>query len=114
MRQRIRELLQDKLELRVPESAELLTSLEVRRFLRLSRDTLRDWRKNGGGPPFLRLSRQTVRYPRRAFERYVWEHLQGRPSRSGNKAAGLRLQREPPLLSASQVGTQTRCEKVGG
>jgi len=32
---------------------DLLTSHEVARFLRVSRDTLRGWRRAGDGPPFL-------------------------------------------------------------
>ncbi|MGA2606249.1 MAG: helix-turn-helix domain-containing protein [Terriglobia bacterium] len=99
MKRRIRELLEEKLELRVPESARLLTSFEVARFLRVSHWTLCDWRKNGVGPPFLKLSRQTVRYPRRAFERYMRQHLQGRTLPSGNKPAGLPLQGNRSLLS---------------
>jgi hypothetical protein len=100
MRRRIRELLKQKLEVRVPESAGLLTSFEVARSLRVSRYTLSDWRKNGGGPPFLRLSRQTVRYPRRAFERYMRQHLRGGALTTGDKATDLPLRKKPPLLSA--------------
>ena len=86
MRQRIRELLDEKLALRVPESAELLTSFEVARFLRVSRWTLCDWRKNGGGPPFLKLSRQAIRYPRKAFERYIYQHLESASTSGGRDA----------------------------
>jgi predicted DNA-binding transcriptional regulator AlpA len=78
MRQRIRELLKEKLELRVPESAALLTSFEVASLLRVSRYTLSDWRKNGTGPPFLKVSRGVVRYPRRAFAHWLRQHLQSK------------------------------------
>jgi excisionase family DNA binding protein len=100
MRQRVRALLDQKLELRLPESAGSLTTYEVARFLRVSRWTLSAWRKNGVGPPFVKLSRRTVRYPRRAFERYMRQHLQGGTLRSGTKAADSALQKNPPLLSA--------------
>lgn len=86
MRQRIRQLLEEKLALRVPESARLLTAFEVARFLRVSRWTLSDWRKNGGGPAFLKLSRRTIRYPRKAFERYIYQRLD-RASTSGGADA---------------------------
>ena len=65
------------MELRVPESAKMLTTFEVASFLRVSRDTLSNWRENGAGPPFVKLSRRVLRYPRRAFERYMRQHLQG-------------------------------------
>lgn len=90
MTQRVRALLQEKLALRVPESAALLTSFEVARFLRVSKWTLCDWRKNGGGPPFLKLSRQAIRYPRKAFERYIYQHLDGASTSGGGDAKILR------------------------
>jgi predicted DNA-binding transcriptional regulator AlpA len=78
MRQRVREILAEKLELRVPESAQMLTTFEVAHFLRVSRWTLSDWRRNGTGPPFVKLSRRVLRYPRYAFERWMYRHLQSK------------------------------------
>lgn len=77
MRRRVRKILAEKLELRVPKSAQVLTTSEVARFLRVTRWTLGNWRKDGAGPPFIKLSRQIVRYPRGAFERWMYRHLQG-------------------------------------
>lgn len=77
MKRNIRKVLAEKLELRAPESAEMLTSFEVARYLRVGYRTLTGWRIDGGGPPFLKLSRSAVRYPRRAFERYLSQHLLG-------------------------------------
>lgn len=100
MRRSVRKVLAEKMELQVPESTRMLTTFEVANFLRLSRDALSDWRKNGVGPPFLKLSRRTVRYPRRAFERYMRQHLQDRTLLSGNKPAELALQENRSLLSS--------------
>ena len=77
MRREIGAVLAMKLPFRAPEGAELLTTSEVARFLRVSRWTLYAWRKNGAGPPSLLLSRQTVRYPRVAFMSYMRQHLGG-------------------------------------
>jgi hypothetical protein len=77
MKQRIRELLAERLELQVPEGVELLRTGEIARYLRISRDALGEWRRNGGGPPFVKLSHQTVRYPRRGLVRFMREHLHG-------------------------------------
>jgi predicted DNA-binding transcriptional regulator AlpA len=76
MRQRVRALLREKLELRLPESVRMLTTFEVASFLRVSRDTLSDWRASGAGPPFVKLSRRILRYPRRGFERFMDQRLQ--------------------------------------
>jgi hypothetical protein len=57
--------------------AHLLTSFEVGAFLRVSRWTLRDWRKAGKGPPFLKISRQVVRYPVAGLKRFLNQHLRG-------------------------------------
>ena len=96
MRRRVREILAEKLELRVPESVRMLTTFEVASFLRVSRDTLSDWRASGAGPPFVKLSRRILRYPRRGFERFMYRHLQGASrgrccgmSRTGRSFRGL-------------------------
>jgi len=87
MRRNIREALAERLGIQVPKEAVLLTSFEVAHFLRISRDALAHWRKNGRGPAFMRISRRTVRYPRKAFQRYLEQHLQGRIS-AGVEANG--------------------------
>ena len=47
--------------------AQMLSTGEVIRLLRVHRDTLKDWRRNGKGPRFIRLegsdNRGRVRYP---------------------------------------------------
>lgn len=77
MRQLIRELLAEKLETRAPEGAEMLTSREVARYLRVSKDALMEWRKNDVGPAFLRLHSGKIRYPVSGFKRYLRQHLHG-------------------------------------
>jgi predicted DNA-binding transcriptional regulator AlpA len=75
MRRQIRELLARKLDFVMPPSTEMLTRREVCRFLRVSKDTVMAWHKRGIGPPFVKLTRQVVRYPVRSFKRYLREHL---------------------------------------
>ena len=93
MKQRIRELLAERLELQVPEGVELLRTGEVARYLRMSRDALREWRRNGLGPQFLRFSRQSIRYPKLGLVRYLRQHLRGRIRASGER---------PPLREGQQ------------
>jgi len=50
---------------------ELLRSFEVARFLRVSRDTLRNWRRANHGPPFVKLSRHHLCYLRRGLGRWL-------------------------------------------
>jgi hypothetical protein len=76
MKRSIEKVLAERLEFRLPEGAELLTTFEVARLLRLSRWTLCCWRKNGGGPPFVKLSRGIVRYLRAGLECYLGQALQ--------------------------------------
>lgn len=75
MRQAVRALLREKLGVPLGESVRMLTTFEVAGFLRVSRYTLSGWRKKGAGPPFVKLSRRTLRYPREAFEQYVRSRL---------------------------------------
>jgi len=60
---------------------DLLTNREIARFLRVSLDTLREWRKAGGGPPFLWLSgnnhRRHLRYLRRSLGRWLNRRIEG-------------------------------------
>jgi len=57
-------------EFALPES-ELLTTRETGRFLRVSRDTLCNWRRAGQGPPFVKLSRHHLCYLRRGLGRWL-------------------------------------------
>jgi predicted site-specific integrase-resolvase len=53
------------------QTQEMLTPAQVADMLRVPRETLRYWRKNGKGPPWTRLSDQVIRYPREAFEKWL-------------------------------------------
>jgi hypothetical protein len=75
MKRSIRAALARKLDFALPPSVEMLTSYEVRRYLRVSEDTLVAWRRERRGPPFVKLTRQVIRYPIRPFKRYLREHL---------------------------------------
>lgn len=48
-------------------SHEFLSPVQVGRLLGISRWSLLLWRKKGFGPPFLRITRGTIRYPRLAL-----------------------------------------------
>jgi predicted DNA-binding transcriptional regulator AlpA len=56
-------------------SSRMLSTYELACFLGVSRWTLRAWRKTGIGPPFLKLTRGSVRYPRALLEKWIKEHL---------------------------------------
>jgi excisionase family DNA binding protein len=49
----------------------LLTPAEVADLLGVSERTLEGWRRAGGGPGFLRLSRHTVRYRAEAVQDFL-------------------------------------------
>lgn len=57
--------------------ADFLTTSEIAQILRISPWTLFAWRKAGKGPPFLKLSRNILRYPRRAFVIWMRQSIQG-------------------------------------
>ena len=52
-------------------STELLTSFEVADRLGLSPWALTAWRRHHKGPPFVRVGRKTIRYPRRDFDEWL-------------------------------------------
>jgi hypothetical protein len=52
-------------------STPTLMTFELACFLRISTWTVRDWRRRGVGPPFLKLSRKTIRYPKVALEEWL-------------------------------------------
>jgi predicted DNA-binding transcriptional regulator AlpA len=43
-----------------PETGTLLTTVEAAAFLRMSKHTLNGWRRNGHGPPWIRIGRRIV------------------------------------------------------
>lgn len=43
----------------------LITETEAAKFLNFSISTLRNWRSEGKGPEFIKISQRTVRYRRR-------------------------------------------------
>ena len=51
--------------------SEFLTALEVADRLGLSRWALVAWRHQHKGPEFVRIGRNTIRYPRAAFEAWL-------------------------------------------
>jgi hypothetical protein len=52
-------------------SSELLSPFQVARFLGMSVWTLILWRKKGFGPPFLRITRSIIRYPKPGFDAWL-------------------------------------------
>jgi hypothetical protein len=85
MTTQVQKALAGRLELEIPLGAAMLTTFEVGRILRLSRWTLGAWRAVGQGPPFVKLARNTVRYPRRVFERWLRQRLRGAALASGKE-----------------------------
>lgn len=55
---------------------ELMTQEEVAKFLRVTVDTLADWRREGKLKSF-RLNHRTVRIPREEVQRFLDECLEG-------------------------------------
>ena len=56
--------------MRRQKSSEFLSPLQVAQLLGMSAWSLLLWRRKGFGPPFLRITRSTIRYPREGFD--VW------------------------------------------
>jgi predicted DNA-binding transcriptional regulator AlpA len=56
-------------------TAELLTTHQVAAILGCTRWTLNYWRKQRQGPPFVMLTRGTIRYPRASFESWLKARL---------------------------------------
>ncbi|CAH2603760.1 Helix-turn-helix domain-containing protein [Rhodovastum atsumiense] len=54
-----------------PSAGGLLTTAGAAAWLGVRRKALERWRCSGGGPPFVRLGRKTVRYRVRDLEAYV-------------------------------------------
>ena len=53
------------------ESGEFLSSFRVAAILGISPWTLVVWRRQKSGPRFVRIGRNTIRYPRREFEAWL-------------------------------------------
>ena len=53
------------------KGTEFLTSLEVADRLGLSLWALNVWRRKGRGPEFVRIGRNTIRYPKQEFEGWL-------------------------------------------
>jgi predicted DNA-binding transcriptional regulator AlpA len=75
MKRRIQEQIDQKLAREPLNGLEMLKSGEVSRYLRLTRWTLLVWRRKRQGPPFVKLGRNIVRYPRWRLEQFVQKHL---------------------------------------
>lgn len=50
---------------------EMLTPSDVAKRLNVTTATLRQWRMQGGGPPYLDLADKTIRYPESELSRWV-------------------------------------------
>lgn len=56
---------------RKPVGSEFLTPRQVTELLGMSDSGLLLWRRKGFGPPFLRITRQTIRYPKTEFQAWL-------------------------------------------
>ncbi len=56
------------------DPGDLLTTEQAASLLQLSPRTLRRWRSEGKGPPYVRLGSRRVRYRRQAIEAWLREH----------------------------------------
>lgn len=54
---------------------EFLTTTQVAALLDVTRWTLNYWRMQRQGPPFVMLTRGTIRYPRQGLESYLRRHV---------------------------------------
>src|SRR5208283_2304029 len=59
-------------------ASEFLTTQQVADVLAVTKWTLAYWRKRREGPPYVKLARGTIRYPKAAFEVYLKSQLQRR------------------------------------
>jgi predicted DNA-binding transcriptional regulator AlpA len=60
-----------------PKSLQMLRSCDIAELLGISLWTVKEWRRLKQGPPFLKLSRRTVRYPRSLVELYLRSRISG-------------------------------------
>ena len=59
------------------DATELLTDIDVAGALKMSRQTLANWRSAGRGPRFIKIGDRSVRYRRTDIEKWIEE--QDRP-----------------------------------
>ncbi len=57
------------------ESAELLTTREVAKLLRIDPSTVARWRAQGQGPRWIRVALRTVRYRRSDVDRFLADRI---------------------------------------
>jgi hypothetical protein len=57
--------------MRRQNSSEFLSPLQVARIMGMSAWTLLIWRKKAFGPPFLRVTHNMIRYPRKQFAEWL-------------------------------------------
>ena len=57
-----------------PVPPEVLRVKEAAAFLRVSTDTLNDWRVVGGGPPYMKFGRQLVMYRLTDLREWINSH----------------------------------------
>ncbi len=68
------------------QSADYLTTRELASLLHVTPWALLRWRRDGDGPSFLRIGRNSIRYPRCAVERYIRQRLRSKiPLRKGQQ-----------------------------
>jgi predicted DNA-binding transcriptional regulator AlpA len=57
--------------MRRQQSSEFLSPLQVARLLGMGAWNLLLWRKKGFGPPFIRVTRHIIRYPKQEFDAWL-------------------------------------------
>ena len=60
-----------KAKMGLQQSSEFLTSFQVAKLLGLSQWALVVWRRLRRGPQFVRIGRNTIRYPKREFDAWL-------------------------------------------
>ena len=81
----------------MPET--FLDTRQVARWLRYKEETLRQWRSNGIGPPYIRVLGKLIRYRQSDVERWMDEQVQqtngqkkpGRPRKLQRRRIRLKL-----------------------
>lgn len=58
----------------------LLTQKQTAEFLQVQERTLEDWRRTGGGPPFVRISHRCVRYRLKDLDAWLEDRVKSSTS----------------------------------
>jgi excisionase family DNA binding protein len=58
-------------------NSDVLTPDELSKSYKISKRTLENWRRNGSGPPWIRIGRQ-IRYPRSGIKEWIETQNKGR------------------------------------